>query len=52
MGFDDFEIKIFELCEIINWEVLIYIKVGGVCLYYDMVLVVKVGVDVVVLDGM
>lgn len=52
IGLDDLEIKIFEICEIINWEKLIYIKIGGVWFYYDIVLVVKVGVDVVVLDGM
>jgi glutamate synthase domain-containing protein 2 len=51
-GPDDLEIKILELREITNWEVPIYIKVGGARPYYDTALAVKAGADVVVLDGM
>ena len=38
--------------EITNWEVPIYIKVGGTRPYFDTALAVKAGADVVVLDGM
>jgi glutamate synthase domain-containing protein 2 len=51
-GPDDLEIKILELREITNWEVPIYIKVGGTRPYFDTALAVKAGADVVVLDGM
>ncbi|MFT5274469.1 MAG: glutamate synthase domain-containing protein 2 [Saprospiraceae bacterium] len=51
-GPDDLEIKILELREITNWQVPIYIKVGGARPYYDTALAVKAGADVVVLDGM
>ena len=51
-GPDDLEIKILELREITNWQVPIYIKVGGARPYYDTALSVKAGADVVVLDGM
>lgn len=51
-GPDDLEIKILELREITNWEVPIYIKIGGARPYYDVALAVKAGADVVVLDGM
>jgi glutamate synthase domain-containing protein 2 len=51
-GPDDLEIKILELREITNWEVPIYVKVGGTRPYFDTALAVKAGADVVVLDGM
>ena len=51
-GPDDLEIKLLELREITNWEVPIYIKVGGTRPYFDTALAIKDGADVVVLDGM
>ncbi len=51
-GPDDLEIKILELREITDWEKPIYIKVGASRTYYDVMLAVKSGADVVVLDGM
>jgi glutamate synthase domain-containing protein 2 len=51
-GPDDLEIKIHELREITNWQVPIYIKIGGTRPFYDTALSVKAGADVVVLDGM
>ena len=51
-GPDDLEIKLLELREITNWDIPIYIKVGGTRPYYDTALAVKSGADVVVLDGM
>ena len=51
-GPDDLEIKIQELREITNWQVPIYIKIGGTRPFYDTALSVKAGADVVVLDGM
>ena len=51
-GPDDLAIKIIELREITNWEKPIYIKVGATRTYYDVQLAVKVGADVVVVDGM
>lgn len=51
-GPDDLEIKILELREITNWEKPIYIKIGGARPYYDTMLSIKAGADVVVLDGM
>lgn len=41
-GPDDLEIKILELREITDWQVPIYIKVGGTRPYYDTALAVKV----------
>ncbi len=51
-GPDDLEIKILELREITNWQVPIFIKVGGARPFYDVALSVKAGADVIVLDGM
>jgi len=51
-GPDDLEIKIFELREITDWEKPIYVKIGGTRPYYDTMLAIKAGADVVVLDGM
>jgi glutamate synthase domain-containing protein 2 len=51
-GPDDLAIKIIELREITNWEKPIYIKVGATRTYYDVQLAVKVGADVIVVDGM
>ena len=51
-GPDDLEIKISELREITDWQVPIYVKVGGSRPYYDTALAVKSGADVIVLDGM
>jgi len=51
-GPDDLEIKIEELREITNWEKPIYVKIGAARTYYDTMLAVKAGADVIVLDGM
>ena len=51
-GPDDLEIKIRELREITGWKVPIYVKVGATRTYYDTLLVVKSGADVIVVDGM
>lgn len=51
-GPDDLQIKIEELREITDWEKPIYIKIGATRTYYDVKLAVKVGADVIVLDGM
>ena len=51
-GPDDLEIKIRELREITGWKVPIYVKVGATRTYYDTLLAVKSGADVVVVDGM
>ena len=51
-GPDDLEIKIRELREITDWEKPIYIKIGASRTYYDTMLAVKAGADVVVVDGM
>ena len=51
-GPDDLEIKIQELREITGWKVPIYIKVGATRTYYDTMLSVKAGADVIVVDGM
>src|SRR3984885_13506845 len=51
-GPDDLEIKIEALREITDWEKPIYVKIGATRTYYDVKLAVKVGADVVVVDGM
>jgi glutamate synthase domain-containing protein 2 len=51
-GPDDLEIKIQELREITDWEKPIYVKVGATRTYYDTMLAVKAGADVIVVDGM
>lgn len=51
-GPDDLAIKIIELREITDWKVPIYIKIGAARTYYDTLLAIKAGADVVVLDGM
>ncbi|MGD9734418.1 MAG: FMN-binding glutamate synthase family protein [Solirubrobacterales bacterium] len=51
-GPDDLEIKIEELREITDWEKPIFVKIGATRTYYDVMLAVKAGADVVVLDGM
>jgi glutamate synthase domain-containing protein 2 len=51
-GPDDLEIKIQELREITDWEKPIYIKIGATRTYYDTMLAVKCGADVIVVDGM
>ena len=51
-GPDDLKIKIRELREITNWEKPVYIKIGAARTFYDTMLAVKAGADVVVLDGM
>jgi methylamine---glutamate N-methyltransferase subunit C len=51
-GPDDLEIKIEELREITDWEKPIFVKVGATRTYYDVMLAVKAGADVIVLDGM
>ena len=51
-GPDDLVIKITELREIMDWKVPIYVKIGATRTYYDTMLAVKAGADVIVLDGM
>ena len=51
-GPDDLTIKIRELREITAWEKPIYVKLGAARPYYDTLLAVKAGADVVVVDGM
>ena len=51
-GPDDLAIKIQELREITDWEKPVYIKIGATRTYYDTMLAVKAGADVVVVDGM
>jgi glutamate synthase domain-containing protein 2 len=51
-GPDDLEIKLRELREITDWEKPIYVKVGASRTYYDTMLAVKSGADVIVVDGM
>ena len=51
-GPDDLEIKIRELREITDWKIPVYIKIGAARTYYDTMLAVKAGADVVVVDGM
>ena len=51
-GPDDLEIKIREIREITGWKVPIYVKVGATRTYYDTLLAVKSGADVIVVDGM
>lgn len=51
-GPDDLEIKIQELREITNWEKPVYLKIGASRTRYDVMLCVKAGADVIVLDGM
>ena len=51
-GPDDLEIKNRELREITGWKVPIYVKVGATRTYYDTLLAVKSGADVIVVDGM
>jgi len=51
-GPDDLAIKILELREITQWEKPIYVKIDATRTYYDVQLAVKVGADVVVVDGM
>jgi methylamine---glutamate N-methyltransferase subunit C len=51
-GPDDLKIKIEELREITDWQKPIYIKVGASRTYYDTMLAVKSGADVIVVDGM
>ena len=51
-GPDDLAIKIIELREITDWQVPIYVKIGATRTYYDTLLAIKAGADVVVLDGM
>jgi methylamine---glutamate N-methyltransferase subunit C len=51
-GPDDLKIKIEELREITDWQKPVYIKVGASRTYYDTMLAVKSGADVIVVDGM
>lgn len=51
-GPDDLAIKIIELREVTDWRVPIYVKIGATRTYYDTMLAVKAGADVIVLDGM
>ncbi len=51
-GPDDLAIKIMELREITGWEKPIYVKCGAARPYFDTLLAVKAGADVVVIDGM
>ena len=51
-GPDDLTIKIEELREATDWEKPVFVKIGSARPRYDVQLAVKVGADVVVLDGM
>ncbi len=51
-GADDLALKIEELREITEWRVPIYVKIGATRVKNDVMLAVKAGADVVVLDGM
>jgi len=51
-GPDDLTIKITELREITDWQKPIFIKIGASRTYYDVMLAVKSGADVIVVDGM
>ena len=51
-GPDDLAIKLTELREITDWEKPVFIKIGASRTYYDVMLAVKAGADVIVLDGM
>lgn len=51
-GCDDLTIKIAELREITDWRIPIYVKIGASRVYNDVMLAVKSGADVVVVDGM
>ena len=51
-GPDDLQIKIYELREIVDWEVPIFVKIGAARPFYDTALAVKAGADAVVVDGM
>ena len=51
-GPDDLAIKIIELREITDWRLPIFVKIGATRTYYDTLLAIKAGADVVVLDGM
>jgi len=51
-GPDDLAIKITELREITDWKVPVFVKIGATRTYYDIMLAVKAGADVIVLDGM
>ncbi|MEM7171679.1 MAG: FMN-binding glutamate synthase family protein [Pseudomonadota bacterium] len=51
-GPDDLALKILELREITAWEKPIYVKCGAARPYYDTLLAIKAGADVVVVDGM
>ena len=52
IGPDDLKIKIEELREATDWEILIYVKMGATRVKDDVKLAVKAGADVIVLDGM
>ena len=51
-GPDDLAIKIQELREITDWEKPVHIKIGASRTYFDTMLAIKSGADVIVLDGM
>ena len=51
-GPDDLAIKIEELREVTGWRVPVFVKIGASRPYYDTMLAIKAGADVVVLDGM
>ncbi len=51
-GPDDLTIKIEELREITGWRVPVFVKIGASRPYYDTMLAIKAGADVIVLDGM
>ena len=51
-GPDDLAIKIEELREVTGWRVPVFVKIGASRPYYDAMLAIKAGADVIVLDGM
>jgi glutamate synthase domain-containing protein 2 len=51
-GPDDLAIKIAELREVTDWQLPIFLKIGASRVFNDVKLAIKVGADVIVLDGM
>src|SRR5437773_9640788 len=52
LGPDDMIIKVEEIREATDWQVLIFIKMGASRVFDDVKLAAKAGADVIVVDGM
>ena len=52
IGPDDLQLKIEEIREATDWQVPVYVKMGGSRVSDDVKLAVKAGADVLVIDGM